>query len=261
VAKTSKEVHGDTTVFVLSYTLPELKYLQPSGRGKVIPITAFDSGCGVSSDLSLHIDLDSDSLRTTELQWDPLPDVTSRDSIEVTGQAPHDAVVVYVLRNLSTQGGAIVEPDSATGRFSAVIGLRPGSNKIYFRAEDIAGNSTRIVPTNGISVTRVSAAGLTVQTPYSRQETVQEGKTLEDIMLRDPDGMIDASIRIFNLEGDCVWSEDAGPEVRREFGFHWNGESRAGGERAQQGYYIVRAQWRTASGRLQHTAQGLLLRD
>ena len=68
-------------------------------------------------------------------------------------------------------------------------------------------------------------------------------------------------VRIFSLEGDCLWEERPDPtEQLRDFRFHWAGTNRAG-DRAPQGYYLVRAEWRDPAGKARSITKGLLLRD
>jgi hypothetical protein len=250
--KTSQE--GDST-FVISYRIPlDVADLQPEGPAKVIPIIASEiGGCGQTTDRSIRIDLDTTAPPADSLSMNPLPLVTTRDSLAVSGSS-RGAFRVLVLRDRFAL--AVVRPDEF-GRYHAVISIDYGVNRIQVRAEDEAGNSTPLTPTTAVVVTRVKGAELTIGTPYSRKDKGSEVE--DDIVLRDPDGLQSATIRILNLEGDCLY-EAAAPDPRQEFGFHWTGVD-AGGSRAAQGYYLVRAAWATGSGQRRSLTRGLLLKD
>ena len=156
--------------------------------------------------------------------------------MRVSGEIPQ-AVVVLLIRNKSLQGR--VEADPLTGRFSGMLELLPGENKIQVRGEDAAGNSTLPYPASpgAIIVTRIDAAELEVGTPYSRKDKSTE--TIDDIGLKNPEPMDGVVVRIFNLEGDCLWEERPDPAGQlREYRFHWAGTDRAGdrarGRRGQE---------------------------
>jgi hypothetical protein len=246
-------------VFLIRYRLPLSQVqLQPDGFGKLIPITAHDEGCGQTTATTLRIDTDNEPPPDGLIRVDPIPDVTTADSVRVSGEIPQ-AVVVLLIRNKTLQGR--VEADPVTGRFSGMLELLLGENKIQVRGEDAAGNSTLPYPASpgAIIVTRIDAAELDVGTPYSRKDKSTE--TSDDIGLKNPESMDGVVVRIFNLEGDCLWEERPGPTAQlREFRFHWAGTDRAG-DRAPQGYYLVRAEWRGSGGKARSLTKGLLLRD
>lgn len=262
--KISKQVHSDTTTFIIRLRLPASANLQPDGPGKLIPIRARDSGCGSTycsgCGQTIHegltIDLDA-TPPDTGLRVDPIPAVTTEGDLDVAGVAPAGADSVVILRNLFAlpHPYSPVGADPSTRRFHSRIPLDAGRNQIQVRAEDAAGNSTALSAPQ--VVTRVSGAVLTVLTPYSRTGSENQ----QDIVLRDPEGITQATVRIFNLEGDCVWSATAGSGTQLEFGFHWGGVDGSRGQRAPQGYYLVHAEWKTSSGRARSLAHGLLMRD
>jgi hypothetical protein len=229
--------------------------LMPDAFGKHIPVTAEDAGCGRTTVDVIQIDLDTVPPDETGLALDPQPEVTTEDSLTVTGRAPGSAVV-QIYRDLSEKD--TVEPDSVDGSFRSRIPLAIGENRIQIKGRDLAGNPTPIFPTSAIVVTRVNGATLAVQSPYSRED--RSGVLADDIRLLDPDGMEDASIRIFNLEGDCIWEASSPGGRTAGFGVHWDGHDRAG-RRAPQGYYLVRGEWRDAHGKSRALHHGLLLRD
>lgn len=242
-------------VFLIHLRIPlDVGDLQPEGPDKLIPIIATEiGGCGRSVERSIFIDLDTHAPPYEGLSIDELPNVTTSDSLVITGTAEGAAVVV-VLRDLANL--ARVRPD-AGGRFRAVIPLPLGVNGIQIRAEDEAGNTTLFYPTNAISVTRVSGAELLVGEPYSRRDRRSEIE--DDISLFDPSGMGSITVRVFNLEGDCVF-ESAAPGPQSQFSVHWGGEDQSG-RRLPQGYYLVRATWNSASAGRQDIVRGLLLKD
>lgn len=242
--------------FLIGYRIPlNAGELQPEGPGKIVPVTAYERGCcGRTTVRVVSIDLDTQPPPADQLHLDPLPEVTTLDSVVVSGSA-QDAALVLILRDQFALVSVV--PDSASGRFRGVIPLLPGLNEIQVRAEDIAGNSTPLVPTNALIVARVDRADLAVGFPFSRRDRV--GRIDDDISLRDPIGMSLITIRIFNLEGDCVY-EETSPGPRQHLSFHWNGDNRSG-ERAPQGYYLVRAEWHDGEGQARNMTRGLLLRD
>jgi hypothetical protein len=243
--------------YLIHYRLPfNRDDLLPDGNGKLIQITAQDTnGCGTTTVSALWIDIDTVPPPFT-ITLDPLPSVASGESLAVSGEAPQ-AAIVLLLRERSVRTYAF--PDSATGRFSGMIDLSPGENKIQVRASDSAGNLTELYPESpGIIVTRTEAAELSIGTPYSRTDEL--GSLADDIALHNTELMQDVVLRIFNLEGDCIWEERPDPTVRYEHRFHWTGTDRSG-ERAPQGYYLVRAEWRGLDGRGRSITKGLLLRD
>jgi hypothetical protein len=244
-------------LFLIRYRLPLAKEdMLPDGSGKVIRIIARDSGCGVTSDASVRIDIDTEPPPADLVQMDPLPLVTSAESLVVSGEAPQ-AARVLLLRNKAWQ--VTVLPDSVTSRFSGKIELLLGENRIQVRTEDAAGNPTLPYPSTPRIVTRLQAATLAIGLPYSRTDKPTE--SADDIALRNPEPMTGTVVRIFNLEGDCVWEERPDPGVPLlEHRFHWEGTDRAG-DRAPQGYYLVRAEWRGPDGKGQSITKGLLLRD
>jgi hypothetical protein len=254
-------------VFLVHYLLPLSRELMlPDGTGKLIPITARDTGCGETTDATLRIDIDTEPPPVDLMRIDPLPTVTTADSLLVGGEAPQSAVVVLV-RNKAVQD--TVEAAAATGRFSGMLGLLPGENRIQVRGMDAAGNSTLPYPASpgAVIVTRVESAQLEVGTPYSRKDKASESG--DDIALRNPEPMDGVVVRIFNLEGYCLWEERPAPcrqfsglaaGDRRAFCFHWAGTDRAD-NRAPQGYYLVRAEWRGPGGKARSITKGLLLRD
>lgn len=184
--------------------------------------------------------------------------MTTAESVLVSGEAPGSATVLLI-RNRTVQ--EIVECDSATFRFSGSLELLAGENRIQIRGEDAAGNSTLPYPPSpgAVIVTRVEAARLDVGTPYSRKDDSSE--SIDDIVLRNPESMESVVIRIFNLEGDCLWQDRTAPTGPiLDHRFHWKGTDQAG-ERAPQGYYLVRAEWREPGGKVRSITKGLLLRD
>jgi hypothetical protein len=247
-------------VFVIRYRLPLSKdQMLPDGSNKVIPITAQDAGCGVTTSDSLRIDTDTEPPPVNEIRIDPLPAVTTAESLLVSGVAPQSAIVLFI-RN-KTQRGDPVPADPTTGRFAGMLELVFGENKIQVRGEDAAGNSSLPYPPSpgGVIVTRVTGEQLDIGAPYSRIDNPAD--TIDDISLRNPDPMEGVAVRIFNLEGDCLWEERAAATGEIfDFRFHWTGTDR-GGERAPQGYYLVRAEWRTPGGKSGSITKGLLLRD
>lgn len=245
------------SVYRIFWRLPfDRELMLPDGSGKHVPILARDAGCGETwSDVLLPLDIDTEPPDPAALFLDPLPTVTTAESLRVAGRAP-GAVVVLVFRDLSVKG--IAEVDSLTGAFSATIALAQDENRIQIKAEDLAGNPTPLYPSTPVLVTRVAGAVLQVSAPYSREDRI--GVTSDDIRLRDPSGMEDARVRIFNLEGDCLWEQAFGPGKVMERVFHWPGRDRSGA-RAPQGYYLVRGEWRDGGGRARSLTQGLLLRD
>jgi hypothetical protein len=244
-------------VFLIRYRLPlSQDQMQPDGSGKLIPITARDAGCGQTTDTTLRIDTDTEPPPADLIRIDPLPAVTTAESLLVSGEAPQ-CVVVLLIRNKTPQER--VEADPVTGLFSDMLELLPGENRIQVRGEDAAGNSTLPYPASpgAVIVTRVEAAQLDVGTPYSRKD--KSADSVDDIVLRNPEPMDGVVVRIFNLEGDCLWEERPNPTGQPPR-FHWAGTDRAG-ERAPQGYYLVRAEWRGPDGKARSITKGLLLRD
>jgi hypothetical protein len=227
----------------------------PDGLGKHVGITARDAGCGETTVDFWPIDVDTQPPDAGGLVLDPLPLVTTADSIAVTGFAPN-AAVVLIYRDLSVKD--VVEPDSLTFAFRSRIALLPGENRIQIKAEDVSGNPTPLFPESPVLVQRAGEATLNIGTPYSRDD--RSGIRGDDIRLLDATGMEQVFLRVFSLEGDCLWEERSGPGRALEFGFHWNGRDRTG-RRAPQGYYLVRANWRDGSGHARVLNQGLLLRD
>ena len=246
-------------VFLIRYRLPlSQTQMLPDGPGKLIPITARNTGCGQTTDTTLRINTDTEPPPFSSISIDLLPAVTTDDSVRVSGEAPQ-SVVVLLIRNKTPQER--IEADTLTGRFSGMLELLPGENKIQVRGEDAAGNSTLPYPASpgGVVVTRIDAARLEVGNPYSRKDKSTE--TVDDIVLENPKPMDRVVVRIFNLEGDCLWEERPDPAGQLlDLRFHWAGTDRAG-ERAPQGYYLVRAEWREPDGKARSITKGLLLRD
>jgi len=234
----------------------DVQNILADGPGKHIPIIAYDAGCGRTVSDTLRIDLDTQAPPTDGMALDPLPSVTTEDSVHVSGLAPGSSVVV-VYRNRSELLPA-APVDSLTGAFERTIPLGMGENRIQVKGEDQARNSTQLFPISPVVVTRVDGAVLTVGSRYSRRDETDIGT--DDIVLRDPTGLRGARLQIFNLEGDCIREAEAGSGTRLEFGFHWDGLGRDG-DRAPQGYYLVRAEWVNGAGKSRALTQGLYLRD
>lgn len=244
---------GDST-FILRFRIPlSGDNLHEDGARKWIPLTCRDSGCGVTVDRSLAIDLDTQPPPSEGLFLNPLPEVTERDSILVSGEAP-DAAFAYILRDRTVRAEVVPDPD--TWRFEAKISLAMGRNVIQARSGDEAGNSTPLTMPPMV-VYRVEGAVLSIPAPYSRKNVPAD--TEDDIVVRDPVGIRDVRIRIFTLEGDCV-AESAGENPGLRYAWHWDGQA-ADGRRASQGYYIVRAEWTDVNGSRKQAVKGLLLKD
>jgi hypothetical protein len=247
-------------VFIISYQLPlSPAAMTPDGPGKAIPITARDAGCGQTTNDNLRIATDTEPPPVDAIRIDPLPPVTAAESLLVGGEALGSRFVVIIRNNKRWREP--VDADPITGRFGGMLELVPGENKIQVRGVDASGNTTTPVPGNplGVFVTRIAAAELEIGTPYSRKDVAAESGDF--ILLRNPEPMDAVAVRIFNLEGDCLWEErPASTGQLLDVRFHWTGTDRAG-ERAPQGYYLVRAQWRGPGGKAHSITKGLLLRD
>lgn len=248
-------IHGEDT-YLIRYRFPLSADQMPPNGTYTIPITARDTGCGQTTTDTIRVETDTEAPSVDLMQIDPLPAVTTADSVFVGGSAP-GCVVILLMRDKLTQ--EIVACDPITGRFGGMLALLPGENKIQIRGEDAAGNSTLPYPTSNAApiVTRVQTAQLDVGTPYTRKDDPLD--TADDIVLKNPEPMDGATMRIFNLEGDCLWDQRTDQATRR-FSFHWTGTDRAG-DRAPQGYYLVRAEWREPGGKVRSLTKGLLLRD
>jgi hypothetical protein len=99
-------------------------------------------------------------------------------------------------------------------------------------------------------VLQVSAATITIPAPFERGA---------EIRLRDPRGLRDLVLDIFDLEGALIRRlRIPGPVF--ELGTAWNGEDEDG-VRARQGYYIVRARYRDDQDRAHEIEHGLVLAD
>lgn len=242
--------------FLIRYRLPlDPADFLPEGTGKPLSILAHDAGCGRVANTTLYLDTDVTAPPDKRIRLDPLPVVTTAESLLVSGEAPLSALVL-LLRDRTVRNA--VEPDSVTGRFQGTLDLTPGENRIQVRAEDEAGNATGLYPTSPIIVSRVESVVFEIATPYSRVD--QSSETSDDILLRSPVRMSQVVVRIFNLEGDCLWEESPDADDQFEFRFHWPGTDRSG-ERAPQGYYLVHAEWRGPDQKVNAVNKGLLLRD
>ncbi len=246
-------------VFLIRYRMPlSADQMPPDGTGKAIPVTVRDSGCGVTELIAVRIDTDTEPPAGDRIRIDPLPSATTAESLLITGEIPQ-AVVVRIIRNKLPHADAVADP--VTGRFSGMLELLPGENRIQVRGEDAAGNSTLPFPRpEPVVVYRIGAVQLDVAGPYSRKDDTDESAR-DDIVLLNPEPMDGLVIRIFNLEGDCLWEErPAASDRLLKYRFHWTGTNR-GGDRAPQGYYLVRAEWRRTTGEPRSITKGLLLRD
>ncbi len=240
----------------------------PDGPGKKLLIHCYEgivengilhlAGCGRTTDQSLSVDIDVTRPDTAlvALRLDELPQVTTEKQLVVSGHVnPQESFIVLILRNRTLEG--VARPDSATGAFRDTLELRPGRNEIQARVEDRSKNTTPLSP--AIVVTLVEGAELDITAPYSRRLSTSGSRSL--IVLRHPDGMIDPALRIFNLEGDCVYQESAPAGRRMEATFQWEGVTSDDGRRLPQGYYIVRGEWTEASGGRKSLTRGLVLKD
>ncbi len=242
-------------IFILRYRLPlSAEAFLPGGSEKRISVLGYDRGCGVSTEDAFRIAFDVTPPADDGLALDPLPTVVTEDSVEVSGRADGCRFVLIYRNRFALE---VTDVDSLTSRFGAVIPLLRGENEIQIRGEDQAGNGTALHPSPAFIVTRLDRAALTIAQPYSRRDL---SRGSDDIVLRDPAGMRGVRMRIFNLEGDCLWEERGATDVREELIFHWPGRDQAG-ERAPQGYYLVRAEWTSGSGRSESRTAGLFLKD
>lgn len=242
-------------IFLLRYRLPlGADAFLPGGAQKPVGVIGADRGCGVTAVDVFRLDIDVVAPSDDGLSLDPLPSVVTSDSVEVAGRAEGCAFVLIYRNRFALE---VVPADSVDARFRSTIPLLRGENEIQIRGEDLAGNGTTIFPIPAAIVTRLGSPALTVAHPYSRRDLTRGS---DDISLRDPAGMTGARIRVFNLEGDCLWEERASIDGARELIFHWTGRDREG-ERAPQGYYLVRAEWTSGTGKSESRTSGLFLKD
>lgn len=231
--------------FVVEYRIPfNREDIAMDGHDLVLPLVGRDAGCGITTDTHLTFTLDVTPpahLPTI----DPLPAQTSADSIVVSGFAPGAARVGIL--SFSTFR-VFVEPDSS-GRYAGTIELLPDrANPITALSEDAVGNRT--LQTEAVRVLQISAATLLVPAPFTRGD---------EFLLRDPRGLQDVSVRLFDVEGSALreWRvESAGLERA----FAWDGTD-ANGERAGQGYFFLRAEWTDHGGARRKETVGLILQD
>ena len=245
LVQATREGAAGADSFVALFRIPfQREQVAMDGPGLALPLVGRDAGCGIVRDEVLRFDLDVTPPSQLPL-LDPLPAQTSADSIRVTGVAP-EAALVGVL-SFSTFR-TFVAPDSA-GRFAGTIELLPDRpNPITVLSEDAVGNRT--LQTEAVRVLQVSGAALAVPTPFTRGS---------EILLRDPRGLREVTVRLFDLEGSALreWRLDAGG---LEQGFVWDGTD-ANGDRARQGYFLLRAEWTRDDGSRSETVVGLVLQD
>lgn len=250
-------VDGDSSIIVFVHRLPFTSDQIHQGQKLPIPLIGYDTGCGETYNETLLVDVDDTPPDTLGLRLNPLPAVTDQDTIHISGTAPDTSIVgVQILRDRVFEDSVAV-PNPVTRRFDKRFPLLLGANPIQIRGEDASGNVTPLVPSNPTTVTRTTRAGMSVPAPFSRYD--DPTTTTDDIVFLDPQGFASVSIRIFNLQGDCV-NQAEDPNPGSQFTYHWPGTDRFG-HRAPQGYYLVRAVWKDVQGHSRNETHGLLLKD
>jgi hypothetical protein len=237
---------ADADSFFVEYRIPfNRDLLGPDSHSITVPLVCRDPGCGITYDYSNVIALDATPPDSVPV-LDPLPAETNEDSILVRGSSTGATLV-----GLLTFGTfrSFVAPDSLTGRFEGSVVLTPDrENRITAVAEDEVGNRT--VQSEPRFVKQVSTRSMEIPQPFTRGG---------EIIVRDPGGIERLSVRLYDLEGVCL-QEWTVPGPVLEQSFTWDGRDR-NGDRARQGYFLLRAEWRDASGRSRNLTEGLILKD
>jgi hypothetical protein len=231
---------GDVAV---SYRIPAKEFLAPDGRNIRIGVLARDTLNSVTRFEGLFIDLDTEP--PSELPvFDPLPAETNEPRITVSGRSVGAHQVGVVKDNLFKLHALV---DTLTNRFSAELELTPGANRVGGWAEDDLGNKT---VTTSTQLVRYIAGRTTIyNTPFRPGEEIQVG---------DQGGMREATVTIFNLEGDAV-VRLAQTGSFFEARLRWDGRD-GNGESAQPGYYLMRVHRIAADGRASDEVLPMLLR-
>ncbi|MDM7915028.1 MAG: hypothetical protein QUU85_07135, partial [Candidatus Eisenbacteria bacterium] len=223
---TRRGVPSSVDTFFVAYRLPQKEsgLLAPDGERIRIGVVARDSLWTEVVYDSILVDLDTKAPPASPT-LDPLPASTDVSHILVTGIAPEAYAVAFIRNDVLRFRSPV---DSLTGRFEAEMDLVPGSNKITAWGEDFAGNKTSLG--NNVFTNYITGRVTSYPTPFRPEDEISVG---------DPEGMQEALVQIYNLEGDVV------REFRQEGGsffearFEWDGKD-VDGRMAQPGYYLVR---------------------
>jgi hypothetical protein len=219
-AEVSERAEGE---FVIVYRVPAKEHLAPDGRNIRIGVMARDTLNSVVRSENLVVELDTQPPAEPPV-FDILPGETNENHIIVAGTAP-DAYRVAIVKDNVLR--SYVEVDTLTDRFSFDAELTPGINKIGGWSEDDVGNKT---VTAASQIVRCIADRSTVySTPFRPKDEIQ---------VNDAGGMREATVTIFNLEGDAV------VQLQKTGSFFearltWDGRD-ADGQSAQPGYYLMR---------------------
>jgi hypothetical protein len=229
--------------YVISYRIPAKEHLAPDGRNIRIGVLARDTLNSVTRSEELFVNLDSEAPEDPPI-FDPLPAETNRPLITVSGTAVA-AFRVALVRDNVLRLHALV--DTLTDRFSGELELAPGPNKIGGWSEDEVGNKT-VTGTSQI-VRYITGRATVYNTPF---------RPGEEIQVNDGAGMREATVTIFNLEGDAlVRLEKSGSFF--EARLRWDGRD-ANGETAQPGYYLMRVERVSSDGHASDEVLPMLLR-
>lgn len=219
-AEVSERAEGE---FVVVYRIPAKEHLAPDGRDIRIGVMARDTLNSVVRSEDILVELDTQAPGESPV-FDVLPAETNENHIVVNGTA-HDAFRVAIVKDNVLR--SYTEVDTLTDRFSFDVELTPGVNKIGGWSEDDVGNKT---VTASSQIIRFIADRSTVyNTPFRPRDEIQ---------VNDAGGMREATVTIFNLEGDAII------ELQKTGSFFearlvWDGRD-ADGQSAQPGYYLMR---------------------
>lgn len=242
---------ADTTMVLYRTPIREAGHdpLVPDGRDIPLLITARDQLWGLSEPETLFIELDTTPPPSPPV-FAPLPAESDVRRIHVSGIAP-GADSIAIARAPGSEDLRFsfkVAPIDTAGHFDTIIDLDPGRNKIGGWSEDAIGNRTTI----GASqiVRYVTERSTTYPTPY---------RPGDEIDITDKDGMREARVEVYNLEGERV-IEMAQRGSLLVATFKWNGRDK-NGDLAQPGYYLMRVRRVSQSGKAREELLPLLFRN
>ncbi len=220
----------------------------PDGKNIPLVIEARDRLWGISYD-TLRVDLDT-TPPPSPPTFAPMPDSTNVKTLTVRGTAPGAARVA--IARAPGQADIVfsfyVTPFDSAGDFETQIELNPGRNKIGGWSEDEIGNRTVI----GLSqiVNYITTGTTTYPTPYRAGDFIE---------LADQNGMREARIEIYNLEGERITEMNrTGPFLSVKL--QWDGRD-SHGDHAQPGYYLMHIRRVLSSGKASEQVLPLLFRN